>query len=120
MKKILLVDDEENIHLLYREELEEEGYKVYSALSGTDALQKLKSVSPDLVVLDIYMPGMNGIQVLREIKELKPNMPVILFSAYPGFKYDFGAWASDAYIVKSTDPDDLKVAVHELLLNKYL
>jgi hypothetical protein len=47
-------------------------------------------------------------------------MPVILFSAYPGFKYDFGAWASDAYIVKSTDPDDLKVAVHELLLNKYL
>ena len=115
MKKILLVDDEENIHLLYREVLEEEGYQVYSALSGIDALKKLKSVSPDLVVLDIYMPGLNGIQVLREMKEMKPDIPVVLFSAYPGFKYDFGAWASDAYIVKSTDPDDLKDTVHQLL-----
>jgi len=115
MKKILLVDDEESIYILYRQILEDEGYKVYSAFTGTDALQTVKSVSPDLVVLDIYMPGMSGIEVLREIKAMKPNMPVILFSAYPGFKHDLGAWVSDDYIMKSSNPDDLKDAVSQLL-----
>ena len=115
MKKILLVDDEESIHILYRQELEDEGYKVFSAFTGTDALQTFKSESPDLVVLDIYMPGMNGLQVLREMKAIKPNMPVVLFSAYPGFKYDVGSWASDGYIVKSSNPDDLKAAVSQFL-----
>ena len=115
MKKILLVDDEESIHLLYRQVLEEEGYKVYSALTGKDALQTVRLVTPDLVVLDIYMPEMNGIEVLREIKAIKPNMPVVLFSAYPGFKHDLGAWASDDYIVKSSDPYDLKAAVSQFL-----
>ena len=115
MKKILLVDDEESIHLLYRQVLEEEGYKVYSALTGKDAIQTLKIVMPDLVVLDIYMPEMNGIEVLREIKAIKPNMPVVLFSAYPGFKHDLGAWASDDYIIKSPNPDDLTAAVSQVL-----
>ena len=115
MKKILLVDDEESFHLLYRQVLEEEGYKVYSALTGKDALQTVKIVMPDLVVLDIYMPEMNGIEVLRELKAIKPNMPVVLYSAYPGFKHDLGAWASDDYIVKSSNPYDLKAAVSQFL-----
>jgi len=115
MKKILLVDDEESIHLLYRAELEEEGYNVHSALGGEDALQKLKIVSPDLVILDINMPGMNGIEVLRQIKEINPKTPVILCSAYHEYKQDFGAWASDDYIIKSADLDDLKAAVHQHL-----
>jgi DNA-binding response OmpR family regulator len=115
MKKILLVDDEESIHLLYREELEEEGYKVHSAFTGKDALQKLKIVSPDLVILDINMPGMNGIKVLRQIKEINPKTLVILSSEYHEYKQDIDAWASDDYIVKSADLDDLKAAVRQLL-----
>ena len=100
MKKILLVDDEESIHLLYRAVLEEEeGYKVHCALSGKDALQKSKIVSPDLIILDINMPGINGIEVLRRIKEINPNMPVVLNSAYHEYKQDIGAWASDDYIM---------------------
>ena len=115
MKKILLVDDEESIHLLYREELEGEGYKVHCALNGKDALQKSKIVSPDLIILDINMPGINGIEVLRRIKEINPNMPVVLNSAYHEYKQDIGAWASDDYIIKSTDLNDLKAAVRQLL-----
>ena len=115
MKKILLIDDDESIHFLYREELEEEGYKVHSALTGKDALQKLKIVSPDLVILDINMPGMNGIEVLRRIKEISPKTPVILSSEYSEYKQDIGARASDDYIVKSADLDDLKAAVHQHL-----
>jgi len=115
MKKILLVDDEEGIHLLYREELEEEGYEVHSALTGEDALEKLKIISPDLVILDINMPGMNGIEVLRQMKEINPKLPVVLSSAYHEYKQDLGAWASDDYIVKSADLDDLKAAVRRHL-----
>ena len=115
MKKILLVDDEESIHLLYREEFEEEGYEVHSALRGADALEKFKIINPDLVILDINMPDMNGIEVLRQMKEVNPNLPVILSTAYHEYKQDLGAWASDEYIVKSSDLGELKEVVHRYL-----
>ncbi|MFA7348507.1 MAG: response regulator [Desulfurivibrionaceae bacterium] len=115
MKKILLVDDEDSIHLLYREELEEEGYEVHSALSGEEALTQLKIILPDLVILDINMPGINGIDVLRQIKEMNPALPVILSSAYQEFKQDLATWASDEYIVKSSNLDELKAAVKKHL-----
>jgi DNA-binding response OmpR family regulator len=115
MKKILLVDDEESIHLLYREELEEEGYEVHSALSGEEALEKLHIIDPDLVILDINMPGMNGIDVLRRMKEINQAMPVILSSAYQEFKQDLASWASDDYIVKSSNLDELKNSVRKYL-----
>ncbi len=114
-KKILLVDDEDSIHLLYREEFEEEGYEVHSALSGEEALDKLKIIAPDLVILDINMPNMNGIEALRKMKEINPNLPVILSSAYQEFKQDLASWASDDYIVKSSNLDELKEAVKRLM-----
>ncbi len=111
MKNILLVDDEESIHLLYSDELEEEGYKVYSAYSGEEAMEKLRELSADLIILDINMPGMNGLETLRQIKELNPALPVILCSAYEEFKQDISSWASDEYLVKSANLDNLKAAV---------
>ena len=111
MKKILLVDDEESIHLLYREELEEKGLEVHSAMSGEDALKILPTLQPNLVILDINMPGMNGIDVLRKIKEMDATMPVILSSAYQEFKQDLSSWASDAFVVKSADMTELIEAV---------
>lgn len=115
MKKILLVDDEESIQIVYREEFEDEGYQVISALNGITALEKFKEEEPDLVILDIQMPGMNGVEVLRQMKMLKPSVPVILSSAYQEFKRDLGTWASDEYIVKSGNLDELKKAVRRLL-----
>lgn len=115
MKKILLVDDEESIHLLYRDELEEAGYEVHSALSGDEALNTLEIISPDLVILDINMPGINGIDTLRAMKEKHPNMPVILSSAYQEFKQDLASWASDDYIVKSADMTELLASVKKHL-----
>ena len=111
MKKILLVDDEESIHLLYRDELEEVGYEVHSALSGDEALNTMDIIKPDLVILDINMPGTNGIDTLRSMKEKHPTMPVILSSAYQEYKQDLASWASDDYIVKSADMSELLAAV---------
>ncbi|WP_028582717.1 response regulator [Desulfogranum japonicum] len=114
-KTILLVDDEQGIQLLYRGEFEEDGYTVISAFNGEEALEKFREHQPDLVVLDINMPGMNGIDVLSRMKEINAQLPVILCSAYPEFKNDFKSWASDEYIVKSANIDELKEAVHKYL-----
>jgi two-component system response regulator (stage 0 sporulation protein F) len=114
-KKILLVDDEEGIHLLYGEALVDEGYAVVSAYSGSDALRKFADDPPDLVILDIKLPDMNGVEVLRLMKERRPDLPVILSSAYEEYKEDFGSWASEAYLVKSADLDQLKEEVRKHL-----
>jgi DNA-binding response OmpR family regulator len=115
MKKILLVDDEEGIQMLYREELENEGYEVISAYTGEEGIQKFKEECPDLVILDIQMPGMNGIETLRQMKMVNSKLPVILSSAYNEYKQDLGAWASDEYVVKSSNIDELKEAVRKHL-----
>lgn len=78
MKKILVADDEMAIRLLYSEELKEEGYEVYTASNGREALEIVEKVPLDLVILDIKMPEMDGIEALRQIKERHPNLPVVL------------------------------------------
>ena len=115
MKKILLVDDEESIQIVYREEFEDEGYQVISALDGISGLEKFREEQPDLVVLDIQMPGMNGVEVLRQMKMINSSVPVILSSAYQEFKQDLGTWASDEYVVKSGNLDELKKTIRTLL-----
>ena len=115
MKKILVIDDEESIRELYRAELADEGYEVDLAADGREALRRLDAFRPDLVTLDIKMPGIDGIEVLRRIREKDATIPVILVSAFGEFKQDFNTWASDAYIVKSHDPTELKETVRKLL-----
>jgi len=117
MKKarLLVVDDEENIRFLFKEELEEEGYEVDVASNGLEALDKIKHAAFDLVILDIKMPGMNGIEALNEIKNMNKDLPVILCSAYGEFKQDFSSWASDGYVVKSADTNELKQTIKDIL-----
>jgi DNA-binding response OmpR family regulator len=113
--RILVVDDEPSIGRLYREELEDEGYEVKVASSGKEALDVLDGFDPDVVTLDVKMPGMDGIETLRALKERRRTLPVILCTAYDEYKEDFGSWACDAYIVKSSDLDELKAAVRRAL-----
>jgi len=115
-KKVLVVDDEEGIRFLYKEELEEEGCEVVLASNGEEALEKLDACGDiDLVLLDIKMPGMDGVEVLRRIKEKSKDVPVILSTAYPHYKHEFGTWACDAYVVKSSDLTELKEIIKEVL-----
>ncbi len=111
--KILIVDDDPAIRMLYKEELEDEGYSVVVASSGEEALQLFDSESPDIVTLDILMPGMDGIQVLRHMKEKNPKLPIIMSTAYD-YRDDFSVWASEAYIVKSADLTQLKETIKKL------
>ncbi|MBN1254203.1 MAG: response regulator [Deltaproteobacteria bacterium] len=108
MKKILVVDDEEGIRLLYKEELEEEGYEVELARGGEEALTKLSESKPDIVVLDLKMPGMGGMEVLERVRKQDKDLPVVICTAYGDYKRDLATWASDAYVVKSSDLSELK------------
>ena len=114
-KTILVVDDEEHIRLLYKEEFEEDGYNVVLAASGEDALTKIGKDTPDLITLDIKMPGMDGITLARKIKDLRTDVPIIFISAYEDYKHDFGTWASDAYFVKSANLSELKTLIATIL-----
>ncbi|MGB9822538.1 response regulator [Thermodesulfovibrio sp.] len=111
--KILVVDDEKNILMLYKAELEDEGYKVITANSGREAIELFESEKPDMVTLDIMMPDIDGIQVLRQLKQKNPNIPVIMLTAYD-YRDDFSIWASDAYVVKSSDLGPLKETIKEI------
>lgn len=115
MKRILVVDDEENIRRLYKEEFEDMGYAVMAVPDGPQALTALDAAAFDLVVLDMRMQEMGGIEALRRIKERKPHLPVVISSAYEEYKQDFASWASEAYIVKSADTAALREAVKKIL-----
>jgi two-component system response regulator (stage 0 sporulation protein F) len=115
MKKVLVVDDEESIRELYRAELADDGYEVGLAADGKQAIRQLETFRPDLVTLDIKLPDVDGIEVLRRIRERNSTIPVILVTAFGEFKQDFNTWASDAYIVKSHDTTELMEAVRKLL-----
>ncbi|MBW1646169.1 MAG: response regulator [Deltaproteobacteria bacterium] len=114
-RKILVVDDEESIRLLYREELEDAGYEVRTAASAEEALELIAAGRPDLVIMDIKMPGMSGLEALVKIKEMDRRLPVILCSAYGEYKQDFSSWASDDYVVKSANLDELKRHIEKIL-----
>lgn len=116
--KILIVDDEENIRFLYEQELIDEGYETLLARDGKECLEKVKQESPDLIVLDIRMPRMDGLEAIGKIIEINKNIPIIINSAYSTYKDDFMSWAADAYVVKSYDLDSLKTAIKDVLQKK--
>ena len=111
MAKILVVDDEEHIRLLYSEELSEAGYEVITAADGYKLIERIETDKPDLVVLDIKMVDYNGLDLLQEIRNKFYNMPVILCTAYDTFKEDIKSIAADFYVIKSFDLTELKKKV---------
>jgi DNA-binding response OmpR family regulator len=113
--KLLIVDDEENQRRLYAQEFEDEGYTVIEAADGRSAVEKMRAESPDLVVLDICMPGMDGIEALGKMLGADVRVPVVLNTAYSAYKDNFMSWAADAYVVKSADLSELKSTVRGLL-----
>ncbi|MBM4043681.1 MAG: response regulator [Planctomycetes bacterium] len=115
MARLLVVDDNENQRLLYQEELTEEGHKVTLAKDGWEAVKLAKDDAPDLVILDISMPGMDGIEALGRMLADNNKLPVIIHTAYATYKDNFMTWSADAYVVKSSDLAELKAKVRELL-----
>jgi DNA-binding NtrC family response regulator len=118
MAKILIVEDDEAQRFLYQVELQEEGYEVILARNGKVALGCLEKSLCDLIVLDIRMPEMDGIEALEKIVSRYKKTPVILHTAYPEYRNQSIASLADAFILKSSDLWLLKKTVKELLEEK--
>ena len=118
MATILVVEDDKNQRLLYEQELELEGYEVVTASDGKDALEKIQEQLPNLIIMDINMPKMDGIETMGKILGKNKEIPVIINTAYSNYKDNFMSWAADAYIVKSSDLSELKNTVKEVLAKK--
>lgn len=115
MKKILLVEDDQTLSLLYQEELTREGYEVVLAGDAESALEKIRSSPFDLIITDIRMPGKDGIELISSIMGMRKDIPIIINTAYQSYKGDFMTWAADAYLIKSSSLDELKSKIKELL-----
>ena len=115
MKTILVVDDDDAIRMLINLEMTEAGYRVLTASNAQDALKMVETEDLDLVILDIRMPGMDGLEALPRILGLKEGLKVILNTAYSQYQESFMSWAADAYLIKSSDLSELKAKVKELL-----
>jgi len=120
MKRVLLTEDLPDQRALYRDALSDAGYEVLEAENATAALEYFKTQMPDVVVLDIQMPGMDGIEALNKILALRVQTPVILYSAYPSFKANFMTWAADAFVEKTGNPQELVDAVEKVLCKQDL
>jgi DNA-binding response OmpR family regulator len=116
--KILIIEDNENERLLYKEELEKEGYEVLTASSGKEGLSFIEKEKLDLIILDLRMPEMDGLEVLGKILSKRKNLPVIIYTSYSQYRNNFLSWAADAYIIKSSDMVELKNKIREILRDK--
>ncbi len=115
--KILIVDDE----LIVRESLggwlERDGHKVDRAASGEEALEKCASTRYDILLLDIKMEGMSGLEVLKKVKENDPDVSVVMITAYGSIPSAIEAMKNGAYeyLLKPFDPDELMVLIEKII-----
>jgi len=117
-KKILVVDDERHIVRLVQVNVERSGYQVVTAFDGKEALKKVESEKPDLIVLDVMMPHMDGFEVLKRLKadDQTKDIPVVMLTAKAQDADVFRGWASgvDCYLTKPFNPIELLTFVKRI------
>lgn len=112
-RKLLIVDDQYGIRILLNEIFQKEGYDTYQASNGIQALSIIEKDRPDLVLLDMKIPGMDGIEILRRLKEIDKTIEVFIMTAYG--ELDMIQQAKDlgarTHFAKPFDIDELRAAV---------
>ncbi|MFH1259103.1 MAG: response regulator [Elusimicrobiota bacterium] len=116
-KKILVIDDETFIREFFQKALTRDGYNVILASSGYEGINKVQLENPDLVLLDIKMPGLDGLETLKQIKAANKNIPVIMLSAYVCADTNLETTKLGAYdsLAKPFDLDEIKVILENAI-----
>lgn len=116
--RILFVDDDPAVLLTVGDQLRFEGYEVVTAETGDQALQILRTTTPDLIILDISMPGMTGLAFLKKISgdDGRPRYPVLVFTARANMEHFFTETAVEGFLAKTSDPASLMAEVKRILL----
>jgi len=112
-KKILLIDDNVNVLTVISDILKYSGFRVKTANTPQEALKLVSKESPDLVLIDLRMPDLDGIQLMYSIKERNPKIPVVIYSGYPSVETAKKAIKGGAldYIPKPFDVNELKLRI---------
>ncbi|NMO97918.1 response regulator [Paenibacillus lemnae] len=118
--KVLIVDDQNGIRILLMEVFSSEGYETFQAANGRIALDIVRNHVPDLVLLDMKIPGMDGLEILKHIKQMNPDIKVIMMTAYG--ELDMIKEATDLgalmHFTKPFDIDEMRLAVNMQLQSK--
>ncbi len=114
---VLIVDDEEELRENMYDLLDLEGYQVEACDTGDEAIALVEQKHPDLVLLDIQLPGTDGIEVLRILKEKHPSLPVVMVSAssQKGTREKLDEYGADGFVLKPYDQDELLELMNSLL-----
>jgi DNA-binding response OmpR family regulator len=115
MSRILVIDDDPSIRLLYSDELREEGYDVIEEGDGTKVPQLIREERPDLIVMDEKLGRLSGVEVLKQIRRAGSDVPVILCTAYPLLRRSQKCSAADDYATKTSDLRELKIKIRRIL-----
>jgi DNA-binding response OmpR family regulator len=117
-KRVLIVDDERNVRLTYRVTLETEGYEITEAVSGVDALEKLKDGPFGLAILDLRMPEMDGLTLLHRMREANDNTPVIIITAFGDVPHAVEAMKLGAidFLQKPIRPEELRTVTEDIFV----
>jgi two-component system, response regulator, stage 0 sporulation protein F len=117
--KILIVDDQYGIRILLNEVFQKEGYTTYQAANGMQALEIVRKHRPDLVLLDMKIPGMDGIEILKRLKEIDQDIKVIIMTAYGELDMiqETKELGAIMHFAKPFDIDDLREAVKKHLIS---
>ncbi len=116
--KILIVDDQYGIRLLLYEVFSKEGYRTFQAANGKEALDIVKNVEPDIVLLDMKIPGMDGLEILKHIKKINRDIKVIMMTAYGELDMLKEASSYDVitHFTKPFDIDQIRLVVNEVMI----
>jgi CheY-like chemotaxis protein len=114
LTKVLFADDDEHQRTLYEEILEDAGLQVVVAASAEEGLAKISHLLPDVVVLDIVMPGKDGIDCMGNILDRLNTLPIVLHTAYTHYQDNFMTWCAEAYVTKSSNSDELIQAIRNV------
>ncbi len=115
MTTILIVEADEPWRELFRDEFEREGFKVLTAANGMECLRLVEEASPDIVITEARLPGMDGLDLMARILDRHPRMHIVLHSACASYLDNFLSWAADACLTKRPDTHELRQTVRRLI-----
>jgi DNA-binding response OmpR family regulator len=115
LARLLLVEDEPAHLDFYRRLLAEDGHEVAEAHCGKDAITVAKSFCPSVVILDLVLPDMDGTEAIARLLSECGHPKIVINTCYESFRFDFRCWGADAFVVKSSDPSELRAKVRQLL-----
>jgi DNA-binding response OmpR family regulator len=120
LARLLLVEDEPTQLDLYKRFLAQDGYEIKGAKCGEEAIKVAKAFCPSVVVLDLVLPDMDGTEAISRLLSECGCPKIVINTGYERYRYDFRCWGADAFVVKSSDPSELRTKVRQVLKDSYI